>query len=103
MIAQIAALRTENEKLRAEVATHCDEVVNRITTEAYDVIYDGEPADEREVRWKWVMSGLRDIVRERDQLKALIQEALGYEGAEGFDPGFREKCRAAGVVDERSP
>lgn len=46
----------------------------RMAKEAYDIIYAGEEPSEREVRWKWVIIGLRDIVDDRAALRKDLAE-----------------------------
>lgn len=63
---------------RAETAERAwidkaEEVSSRLIKEAYDIIYAGEPEAEREIRWKWVIIGLR-------QMKARVAELEGQVG-----------------------
>lgn len=64
LVAERAALRVDLERARGELAEadqRAAATVQRITTEAYDVLYAGEPAEEREPRWKWVMAKIREL------------------------------------------
>jgi len=90
LIDGVACQKSDVEKIRREEwAKHQaerDEIVSRLTTEAYDCIYEGEPPEEREVRWKWVMNGIQNmkiklakVTKERDEAKK--NEAVCHCGA----------------------
>jgi hypothetical protein len=49
--------------------------MSQMVQDAYDIVYAGEPEDEREVRWKWVLIGMKDVKNERDQAIARLGEA----------------------------
>jgi hypothetical protein len=49
--------------------------MSQMVQDAYDIVYAGEPEDEREVRWKWVLIGMKDVKNERDQALTRLGEA----------------------------
>jgi len=59
-------------ELWAEYEKQIHERVHGLTVEAYDCIYEGEPPEEREVRWKWVMNGIQNMKLELEEAKAQL-------------------------------
>lgn len=72
------ALHERCEALEKERDEATDAMIHKLTVEVYDVLYAGEPAGEREPRWKWVMARVHEWAKERDQLRERC-EALERE------------------------
>ncbi len=51
------------------------DMVQRLTTEAYDVLFEGEPEEDREVRWKWVMLEIRKLKHDHAALETALAES----------------------------
>lgn len=58
------------------------EVRQQLTLEAYNLIYAGEMPENREVRWKWVTTGIIHLRRDNETAVKALEEAL--ELLEGF-------------------
>jgi len=67
--------RDEAARQRDAAVTTANEIHSRLTEEAYDAIYSGEPDAEREVRWKWVTIGILDLRTQRDEALAKLAAA----------------------------
>lgn len=59
------------EDLNDRACDSTDEATRRLTTILYDIVFAGEPAEDREVRWKWVELRIRGLVRLADASKRL--------------------------------
>ncbi len=55
-------------------------VADRMLTATYDAVYSGEPSDEREVRWKWVLLGIKHMREDNTTMRGLLMEARKYVG-----------------------
>jgi hypothetical protein len=68
------------------------EIVQRLTTQAYDILFAGEPESERDVRWKWVICEIRNMKSELAQARAEVAEAK--ERLAGCHPGALASANA---------
>lgn len=64
------ALARLQEEAEYQASLQVDDTVRRLTVELYDIVYEGEDPMEREVRWKWVVLGVRNMKEKLKKLEA---------------------------------
>jgi len=73
----VSAMRVQTEEERDRMACEVIDAecrtINRLAEELYDVLFDGELEDEREVRWTWVSLEVRRLKEENDALKKQLE------------------------------
>ncbi len=106
---EVRALKAQIEQLKNEqwaiYEKQISERIHELTVEAYDCIYEGEPPEEREVRWKWVMNGIQHMKLKLAEANAKLKEAKKNEAVCHCGAYVSEHTQADnhGAVDMEHP